>query len=93
VTDSIPDRAGPQRSSDASLLRRVEVATHRIRELETDNKRLRHALAEVLGEQRAALAREQQRDTPRLRTSPPIGTARTPTSATPSATQNTSSQP
>ncbi|MGB6162418.1 MAG: transposase [Pseudonocardiaceae bacterium] len=86
----VPDR---QRSSDASLQRRVEVATHRIRELETDNKRLRHALAEALGERRAAPTREQQRDTPRLRTSPPIGTARTATSATPSTTQNTNSKP
>jgi len=47
----VPDR---QRSSDASMLRRVEVATQRIRELETDNKRLRHALAEALGERRTA---------------------------------------
>lgn len=67
----VPNR---QRSSDASLLRRVELATHRIRELETDNKRLRHALAEALGERRAALTLERQHDTPRPRTSPPIGT-------------------
>ena len=46
---AVPDR---QRASDASLLRRVEIATQRIRELETDNKRLRDALAEALGEQR-----------------------------------------
>ena len=46
---AVPDR---QRASDASLLRRVEVATQRIRELETDNKRLRDALAEALGERR-----------------------------------------
>ena len=50
----VPDR---QLSSDASLLRRVEVATQRIRELETDNKRLRRALAEALGERRAITAR------------------------------------
>jgi hypothetical protein len=66
----VPDR---QRSSDASLLRRVEVATQRIRELETDNKRLRHALAEALGERRAALPRKPQRDTPIPRVSPPTG--------------------
>jgi hypothetical protein len=65
----VPDR---QRSSDASLLRRVEVATHRIRELETANKRLRYALAEALGERRAASSREQQHDTPRPGVSPPI---------------------
>jgi len=61
----VPDR---QRSSDASLLRRVEVATQRIRELETDNTRLRHALAEALGERRAITTREPRHDTPR----PPI---------------------
>jgi hypothetical protein len=51
----VPDR---QRSSDASLLRRVEMATQRIRELETDNTQLRHALAQALGERRAASSRE-----------------------------------
>ncbi|MCY7340730.1 MAG: DUF6262 family protein [Pseudonocardia sp.] len=58
----VPDR---QRSSDASLLRRVEVATQRIHELETDNTRLRHALAEALGERRAVAARGPRHDTPR----------------------------
>jgi hypothetical protein len=47
----VPDR---QRASDASLLSRLQVATERIRHLENDNKRLRLALAEALGEQRAA---------------------------------------
>ena len=61
----VPDR---QRSSAASLLGRVEVATQRIHELETDNKRLRQALAEALGEHRAARSREPQRDTPK----PPV---------------------
>jgi hypothetical protein len=61
----VPDR---QRSSDASLLRRVEMATLRIRELETDNTQLRHALAQALGERRAASSREPQPDTP----TPPI---------------------
>lgn len=50
----VPDR---QRASDASLLRRVELAAQRIRELETDNKRLRQALAEALGEHRAGATR------------------------------------
>jgi hypothetical protein len=67
----VPDR---QRSSDASLLRRVEAATQRIRELETDNKRLRDALAEALGERRVAPSRQPQRDTPRPQVSPPIRT-------------------
>jgi hypothetical protein len=69
---AVPDR---QRSSDASLLQRIEVATQRIRELETDNKRLRDALAEALGERRTASSREPQRDTPRPRVSPPIRTS------------------
>jgi hypothetical protein len=67
----VPER---QRASDASLLRRVEVAAQRIRELETDNKRLRDALAEALGERRAASSRQPQRDTPRPRVSSPIQT-------------------
>ena len=62
----VPDR---QRASDASLLRRVEVATQRIRELETDNTQLRRALAEALGERRAITAREPRRDTPTPRVS------------------------
>src|SRR5712691_4553188 len=43
-----------QRASDASLLRRLEAATGRIRHLEADNQQLRDALARALGEQRAA---------------------------------------
>ncbi|RSM67930.1 transposase [Actinoplanes sp. ATCC 53533] len=46
----VPDR---QRASDASLLNRLQAATERIRHLENDNRRLRLALAEALGEQRA----------------------------------------
>jgi hypothetical protein len=68
---TVPDR---QRASDASLLRRVEAATRRIRELEIDNKRLRDALAEALGEQRHARSGQPQRDTPRPRVSSPIQT-------------------
>jgi len=68
---AVPDR---QRSSDASLLRRVEVATQRIRELETDNKRLRDALAEALGERRSASSRQPQPDTPSPRVPPPTRT-------------------
>lgn len=68
---AVPDR---QRSSDASLQRRVEVATQRIRELETD-KRLRDALAEALGERRATHPGQPQCDKPRPRVSAPIRTS------------------
>ena len=42
------------RSSDASLLRRLEAANARNRELAEDNQRLRHQLAQALGQLRAA---------------------------------------
>jgi Family of unknown function (DUF6262) len=42
------------RSSDASLLRRLEATTARNRELAQDNQRLRHQLAHALGQLRAA---------------------------------------
>jgi Family of unknown function (DUF6262) len=42
------------RSSDASLLRRLEATTARNRELAQDNQRLRHQLAQALGQLRAA---------------------------------------
>jgi hypothetical protein len=48
---AIPDR---QRASDASLLRRLEAANQRSRQLVEENKRLRDQLARALGEQRAA---------------------------------------
>ncbi|MGZ4665817.1 MAG: DUF6262 family protein [Frankiaceae bacterium] len=62
----VPDR---QRASDASLRRRLEVAVERIQQLETANRRLRQALAEALGERRAAGQRGQERDTPTHRIS------------------------
>ena len=65
----IPDR---QRASDASLTTRLEVATERIRQLQADNARLRHALAEALGERRTAKPPPADRDTPRQRTSTPL---------------------
>lgn len=46
----VPNR---QRASDASLLRRIEVATERNRQLEIENRHLREALGVALGEQRA----------------------------------------
>ena len=48
---AIPAR---QRSSDASLLRRLEAANQRARRLAEENRELRDQLARVLGEQRAA---------------------------------------
>lgn len=42
------------RSSDASLLRRLQAATARSRELAQDNQRLRHQLGQALGQLRAA---------------------------------------
>lgn len=50
-----PDTAVParQRSTDASLLRRLEAANGRNRELAADNQRLRHQLAQALGQRRA----------------------------------------
>jgi hypothetical protein len=46
---AVPDR---QRASDASLRQRLETAIARTRQLEADNRRLRDALAEALGENR-----------------------------------------
>ena len=62
----VPDH---QRASDASLQRRLELASERVRHLESDNKRLRRALAEALGDRRTAASR----DTPRRQNSPLIG--------------------
>jgi hypothetical protein len=50
----IPER---QRTSDASLRQRLQLATERVRQLEADNKRLRAALAEALGELRTRPSR------------------------------------
>lgn len=47
-----------QRSSDASLLRRLEAATQRIRQLAEENRKLREQLAQALGEQRATASRD-----------------------------------
>jgi hypothetical protein len=60
---TIPHR---QRASDASLLRRLEAATDRIRPLEQDNRELRDAPAAALGEQRLAriIGAKPTRDTP-----------------------------
>jgi len=57
----VPDR---QHASNTSLLSRLDLATERIRRLETDNQQLRRALAAALGERRAATTP----DTPRRQT-------------------------
>ena len=67
---AVPDR---QRASDASLLRRLESATERIKHLETENRQLRDALALALGEQRAATVIGNTRDTPRKKSAHIIG--------------------
>jgi hypothetical protein len=61
-----------QRTSDASLLRRLEAANARIRRLTEENQQLREQLARALGEQRAATTR----------TSPPRAGAGNPRSVT-----------
>ena len=43
-----------QSSSGASLLRRLQATTARNRKLAEDNQRLRHQLAQALGQLRAA---------------------------------------
>jgi len=45
----VPDR---QRPSDASLRTRLDLAEHRIKNLESDNQRLRLALAQALADRR-----------------------------------------
>lgn len=44
----------PQRSTEASLLRRLEVANARARDLTTENQRLRKQLEHTLGQLRAS---------------------------------------
>jgi len=60
-----------QRASDTSLLRRLEAATDRIRRLEQDNRDLKDALAQALGQNRAAdiTGHTSRRDTPTNRIS------------------------
>jgi hypothetical protein len=60
----VPDR---QRASDASLLRRLQIATDRIHRLEEENREIREALAQALGQRRTAgiLNQTEHRDTPK----------------------------
>lgn len=67
---SVPDR---QRSSDTSLLRRLESAAERIRLLESENQQLREALALALGERRAADILGNTSNTPRKKSAAIIG--------------------
>ena len=60
----VPDR---QRATPASLLRRLEAATVRIRVLESDNRQLRDALERALGEQRTAAIRSPATTRPESR--------------------------
>lgn len=66
----VPDR---QRASDASLRRRLEIATQRSRELEAENQQLREALALALGEQRTAAIVDNSHDTPKRKSRAVIG--------------------
>ncbi|GAA2208039.1 DUF6262 family protein [Nonomuraea monospora] len=70
-----PDTPQPsrQRASDASLLRRLEAANERNRQLTEENRRLRDQLALALGEQRSARAREPDKTTSRRLGSTTIG--------------------
>jgi hypothetical protein len=61
-TRQVPDR---QRASEASLLRRLELATERIQRLEKETQQLREALALALGEGRTAEIRGDSCDTPK----------------------------
>ncbi|WKK24108.1 DUF6262 family protein [Streptomyces olivoreticuli] len=70
ATRPVPDR---QRASDLSLLRRLEAATKRNRQLEAENRELREALALALGERRVADLPGRPSDTPKKQPSAVIG--------------------
>ena len=63
---SPPPTPQRQAATDASLLRRLQAATDRLRHLEEDNRQLREALAEALGTARTArvTGKNSRRDTP-----------------------------
>ena len=62
-----------QRASDASLLRRLEAANTRSRQLDDENRRLRDQLARALGEQRSARSLEPGKPSSRRLGSATIG--------------------
>jgi DNA-binding XRE family transcriptional regulator len=68
---TIPDR---QRASEASLLRRLEAATTRIRTLHNENQQLRDALAKALGDRRTTdiHGEHHDHDTPKRSTTKTI---------------------
>jgi AraC-like DNA-binding protein len=57
INDRRPQTRQParQRSSETSLLRRLQIATQRNRQLSADNERLRRQLAQALGRNRRAV--------------------------------------
>jgi len=61
-----PETAVParQRSTDSSLLRRLQAANARNRELAEDNQRLRRQLAHALGQRRADPGRDEAEQSP-----------------------------
>ena len=67
--ERLPDR---QRASDASLRQRLQVMSERNRQLETENRQLREALAVALGEQRTASIVGRPGDTPGKKSQPVI---------------------
>jgi Family of unknown function (DUF6262) len=98
-TPASPPVPSQQRATAASLHRRLEAATARIRRLEADNQQLRDALAHAIGEQRAAsiLRPPPSHDTPG-KPEPENLTPRRPAPAktaskTPSASQTSRSEP
>jgi hypothetical protein len=67
----VPDQ---QRASDASLLRRLEAATARNRQLEAEVRELKDQLARALGQQRAAAVTSSgETSSPRQRSAKTIG--------------------
>lgn len=62
-----------QRASDASLRRRLEAATVRLHQLESENQQLRRALAEALGNARAQRITGIGRNTPGRQAAKVIG--------------------
>ena len=75
ASPSAPVPPQRQRASDSSLLRRLEAAAGRIRDLEAHNQQLRDALARALGERRGAdiLGHNDGRDTPKKSSQKIIG--------------------
>lgn len=61
------------KASDASLLRRLEAANQRNRDLAEQNQQLRRQLARALGDQRAARGTGTDQTTPRRHASATIG--------------------